>query len=639
MSQSDDLKRQSNIPSDVSIDRYNSTLMGSTDKGVETPSVDHKPKIDSKDIIKAGVNAASGDYVGAAQVLKEGHDRNKDQSDKSKKNATKYDESDESDATDKALDSTDNQESSSPNISKNIRRTLIGAELTSKGVGFGGIVFLINKALMLMKAAMAMVMSAVSTVTSALVSGIVAIGSFLASSLGISTVVANVIVSGITTIATIGVVATSGVAIATTMPKDDGACIPTQTSVSTESQEYVASEGEFEKIREDYAIRLWSVFEALGASKMQAAAVLGNFQLESLRLDPTCVEGFYGDEHAYILSDAEAAEVAANNSDGGVGIGLAQWTWGRNLALQAYATTKGKDWYDFDTQVMFLLEGDNASDIEIFMEFLNRDVSSSNVDAETQWFLEKWERAGVAHLESRQTYARNYLLFLDTVTSDTNYANSILNSVNLENSKANESIGAYHQDDGCGDEILSHYGSSVADGTGVVPDDVDVNQLWTPATLPESLKTFYHNPEDLGIVYGGPTGWAYTGEYSGQCVCFSHTMFLKMYDTPTSYPLGNGKDIAQAWAARYGESITNTPSAGAVFSSYTSTYGHTGIVEHVFANGDMLVCEQNMYGYSGDNNGTPMTWSWRIVLAIEREGVLWEYFKPANVEPRWSTAS
>lgn len=105
---------------------------------------------------------------------------------------------------------------------------------------------------------------------------------------------------------------------------------------------------------------------------------------------------------------------------------------------------------------------------------------------------------------------------------------------------------------------------------------------------------------------------------------------------PTTRPFGNGKYTAGGWADHYGQSTVDFPSAGAVFSdSTTSVYGHTGIVQHVFANGDILINEQNIRGVSGEGAGLNYSWSWRVIKKDTYEQKNWTFFKPVDAEPQW----
>ena len=75
------------------------------------------------------------------------------------------------------------------------------------------------------------------------------------------------------------------------------------------------------------------------------------------------------------------------------GLGLGQWTdtsdgGTRHTMLLNYANAIGKKWYDLETQVRFMLEGDSPYYQNILKEVLN---SNSDTDELTRTFLTRWE--------------------------------------------------------------------------------------------------------------------------------------------------------------------------------------------------------------------------------------------------------
>ena len=77
--------------------------------------------------------------------------------------------------------------------------------------------------------------------------------------------------------------------------------------------------------------KVWFALKNAGYSEIAVAAVMGNIQYES---------GFNS-----------SLEEAGN----GIGFGLCQWSFGRRDALEAYATSKGVDVSDIQTQIEFLI--------------------------------------------------------------------------------------------------------------------------------------------------------------------------------------------------------------------------------------------------------------------------------------------
>lgn len=523
----------------------------------------------------------------------------------------------------------------------------IGAAQTAGSMGMV-MMLMINMAMMLKGAVLAAAGKAAGFFTSILSTA----SSAVSGALGVSAAVGNVVVAGATAVAVTGA-SVLGFGVVQEAKKDDSmtGCVPALTKVAAASQEYVM-DGELDAIRQDHAVKLWSVYSALGSSKEQTAAVLGNLQAES-SLDPTSVETIYDEpfaigsrkQHA-ISSDfkvglIDASYAARFPAIEHVGVGLAQWTNGRNRLLINYAKDNGSNWYEFDTQIRFMLDGDDKMRQQQLSSFLKD--KPGNVQGETERFMNTWIGLSSPNssLSARQTNATDYMFMLERATADTDYANSILSGLNVDRSSGNHSAGAYHQDDGCGNPIKSHYGNGAVDGTGEVPAGLTLVP-WSRETLPDSLKEFSKNPEDAGLAWGNASGWT-NGIIPDQCAALSHSYFILLYPDwnkngrGSTRPFGDGKDVADLWAKHYGEKAVDYPTAGAVFSdTTTSVYGHTGIVQHVFANGDILINEQNIRGVSGAGAGINYSWSWRVIKKDRYEQASWKFFKPADAEPQWT---
>lgn len=178
-------------------------------------------------------------------------------------------------------------------------------------------------------------------------------------------------------------------------------------------------------------------------------------------------------------------------------------------------------------------------------------------------------------------------------------------------------------------------GSLQGDGTGTHTQAVPAGWglAWKPSDLPEELKKYALDPTSIGIQYGSAwggssaspneSGWlnftdSFGAEWAGQCTEFAATMQWHMWSKDGANfhnTAGDGAVVAPNVASKAGISVTQTPKAGATFSTSDGSYGHVGIVSHVFENGDVLIIEQNISGYSGYNNGTPNTWNYRLVAS------------------------
>lgn len=527
-----------------------------------------------------------------------------------------------------------------------------GVSTAAPGAAYGAGMWLLMKLLMMLRQ---MLVAALKAIVGFFAGIIHAISSFFMSVLGVGAAVGNAIAAGVIA-AVVAVASLFSGGIISSILKDGGSsnvCTPSKTKVSDASQDYVNGGGEASAMQKKYATQLYSVYSKMGASKTQVAAVLGNLQAES-GLDPTAVETIY--DEPFIVGPKKMAAANAqfriSSIDAGyasqfpaityAGIGLGQWTNGRNQALMAYAKKTGGVWSDFNTQIKFMLAGDDAGHRKVLTNFLKE--NAGNIDQATEKFMNKWEGLSSPNgsLATRQKFAKNYMFILDQATVDTSYADSILNGLNVNNASANESAGAYYQDDGCGNPIATHYSANKEeDGTGQVPSDLKLVP-WSRETLPDSLKKYYYNPEDAGLSWGNAKGWA-EGVIPDQCVALATSYFELLYPDwnkkgrPTTRPYGDGKDTAKGWADHYGQKTTDSPAAGAVFSTtVTSSAGHTGIVQHVFANGDILICEQNVRGVSGEEGGLKYSWSWRVIKKSRYTSEKWVFFKPEGETPQWS---
>lgn len=486
-----------------------------------------------------------------------------------------------------------------------------------------------------------------------------AVSSFFTSFLGTTAAVGNALASVMMGLSLV-IGGVGGVGLVNTVTLKDpgaGACLPDAKAVTVDSQDYVEAGGEAALLQAENAGKLWSVYSAMGASKEQTAAVLGNLHYESAGLDPTATETISSEPFVMgpLKLDALAKDynVDAINPDYGarfpaierIGIGLAQWTNGRNQLLIDYASGIGANWYEFDTQIKFMLAGDDAHRQTQLQDFLA--ATPGTIDAETERFMNTWIGLSSPNPSSgaRQEHAVGYLFTLERATADTAYAEGILSNLNVNRGNGNAAAGAYFHDDGCGDAIATNYaGDKAEDGTGEVPAGLALVP-WTRETLPASLASFAVDPELAGLAWGQSSGWA-TGIYPGQCVALASSYFMQLYPEwnqngrGTARPTGNGKFTAGGWATHYGALTTTAPSTGAVFSNSTSSaYGHTGIVQHVFANGDILIAEQNIRGASGDANGQQYSWSWRVIKTDRYQQDNWVFFKPNDAEPQWTKPS
>lgn len=159
---------------------------------------------------------------------------------------------------------------------------------------------------------------------------------------------------------------------------------------------------------------------------------------------------------------------------------------------------------------------------------------------------------------------------------------------------------------------------------------------WKPDQLPSDLKKYTIDPKSVGLSYRKSSGWNAIASTGGQCTDLSASLMYGLWLKGGVHPtqrMGNGNMVVSNWVSRFGGSFDRTPSSGAVFScSGSSGAGHTGVVSHVFENGDMLIVEQNFSTYSGDNGGFGQySWNYRYVSTIELEKDGYTFYNPSKV--------
>lgn len=143
--------------------------------------------------------------------------------------------------------------------------------------------------------------------------------------------------------------------------------------------------------------------------------------------------------------------------------------------------------------------------------------------------------------------------------------------------------------------------------------------------VPADLKKYALDPTSVGLENQDCGEWTqFTNStepmLNGQCVALVKSVFGKFWtkggdpkgESPASYTC-NGEQCADAAASAIGGKWSKTPKRGALVSVDTGqTYGHTYVVTHVFANGDIMVIEQNTPD-SGWAVGNQCDWNYRVV--------------------------
>lgn len=251
-------------------------------------------------------------------------------------------------------------------------------------------------------------------------------------------------------------------------------------------------------------------------------------------------------------------------------------------------------------------------------------ISSDEPDKAVAYFQIGYERPGQYHKE-REDWAKQ--------------ANAFFNKKGIKADKSKWDFAENKADD---KGIDSSSSSSSDDSTECVPADGDSSSggaadwgndgkgthkytgswvAWTKENLPDDLKKYALDPSSVGLKWGSGEGWNAQASTGGQCTDFAAS-FMKAIWKKDGQPMhmsnGNGGWVADNWATAFGGKTSHSPKKGAVASSLpghngAGGYGHVYVVSHVFADGSVLLVEQNIRGYSGDENGTPRTWSYRML--------------------------
>ena len=312
-----------------------------------------------------------------------------------------------------------------------------------------------------------------------------------------------------------------------------------------------------------------------------------------------------------------------------LGVGVWQWTGAGAMGLYNFSKEKSLDMWSIDAQLTYMLSSfSNQSSYYHRLENFKA-MNSSNPEQAAVDFLNRWEyEAGNftlndgthAHAENRAQYAAKWYVKIKEMQVDKSYAKSILDAV-VRNAEAasNEKISLTQKSLEDCDPDSDSYGGTGWQKKGGKFSGADGSVLgWKYNEIPDELKQYALDPRSLGMKFGSRDGWTIGGDgyvnagYCNQCTSLSSSLTGVLWEKD-GQPLGskhgmhgNGKDIVGSMASKLGVKVRTEPVSGDVFSqdSYSGNeYGHTGVVSHVFENGDILVVEQNYNGLSGGSRG------------------------------------
>lgn len=352
-----------------------------------------------------------------------------------------------------------------------------------------------------------------------------------------------------------------------TAQRDGGAAV----SCEVDAQQAMSEVGGDEPVTGtnlENAKTVYSVFSAWGMPDENIAGILGNWEAES-GVDPTSVEGIF-DEPYRIGSRKQSAwdsgfsHMPYLNGDPS-GIGLGQWTRGRNTNLLAYADKHNADWYTLEIQMGFMISADEGSDAEVVKHMIANSIGSPGDAA--LYFHDNWERsADTASMAQRRVDAANkWMGLMGGWTEDKALADSILKQAATTVGGANESRRKAIQAD-CRD--AESKGSVSLTKGGMTLEEAQV------------LMDLYLKEGDsfLDGRYGSGGPGSCGSDHAMNCVSFT-TYFTNKYTSFQQYAPGNGVDTAQSMASMMGKELSNTPTAYSVASGPgTGPAGHTFVV-------------------------------------------------------------
>ena len=409
---------------------------------------------------------------------------------------------------------------------------------------------------------------------------------FMAVGRGIAGVLGTV---GVTISAPMVTLATGATAVVTTMALvagvivgavdrdrigDDGGrssrCVLTSTGDS--------GDGDGADVSGDMETNAKAVYSALsdfGMNDENIAGILGNWEAES-SIDPTSLEGVFGEP--YQLGPSKRSALDSGFSGG---IGLGQWTGSRNTMLRDYAKAKGQDWYTIETQVAFLIEGDNPGDVAIVKDMIEHPKPSA-AEAATYYHLQ-WERSASTDSSGRVANAEKWYGLLSGWETDGSVPDGVRNIVGTMVDTLAAGVATVFG--GCTVEDEEKQGDAGALAEGGMTEE-DANAL-----------TDLYNQEGhdvLNAKFGGGGPGQCNGDYRRNCVSFSWYFVVKYTTYNGGYVAGNGVDVARNLGSAIGKDVSDKPSPYSIFShGNSSAAGHTGVVLAV--DGDRIMIGEAAY--------------------------------------------
>ena len=418
--------------------------------------------------------------------------------------------------------------------------------------------------------------------------------------------------------------------------------------------------------------KIYSVLKEYGMTDIQIAGAVANMQQESginpkriealnsatdsdyqkANKEGSTVENLFGSWGSFVSLYGGGLDESGYLHDGKhwMGVGLIQWTGGSNYSLWKWAEANKLDMWTLETQLTALLTPDSGPYADRLKTFVTKDNSTPEKAAVNFLNFVEYQAGSFspgdgthAKAENRQKYAAAWYVKIKEMQVDKDYAKSILDKVSSSIKAASDSKTSSAQSaaDDCNDKSTSYGGTGWQKKEGVYSGNTGGWQAWKYDELPDELKKYAIDPRSLGMKYNSSEGWT-TGAanyisagITDQCTTFSAALMGILWEKDgqplgTKHGLsGNGDQLVGQMVAALGVKSRKEPVSGDLVS--TGTYNHTQVVSHVFENGDILVIEQNVTGYSGQGAGGQYQWSYQYVTKAQYESDRYTFASPESV--------
>jgi hypothetical protein len=318
---------------------------------------------------------------------------------------------------------------------------------------------------------------------------------------------------------------------------------------------------------------VFGVLSAWGMSDENVAGILGNWDAES-GIDPTGVETVTGEPFTLGPKKKDAESKNFNVDDVApeygakfpgvdlLGIGLGQWSNGRNTMLRDYAAGAGEaSWSTLETQLGFMISKDSGA--PVIKHMIKNPIGSAKEAA--VYFHHEWEKSADTSMAKREAAANKWFA----------------------------QMGAWEKNQSLADSILAQSGQTLGDANQNRVSAAQANCKTDNKTLTAGLKEGGLTLEEAEALMetfksegdavlaeafgGGGPGDCGFGK-ADNCVGFS-SYFVWKFTSFKEYASGNGIDTAASLAKMTGKKTSNTPTPYSVFSMETGQpEGHTGVI-------------------------------------------------------------